>query len=287
MHGGFNSDKVFIGSFASSKQFSVTFDALLVGHEFGITSLSWRPDLGPGSIPTILSSSTDSSLILWSPSTILGATQDSSTSIWINRQRFGDVGGQRLGGFVGSLWAQGGQEALAWGWAGGWRRWACKNMGYNEADEDWQELGAISGHKGPVKGLAWSPNGEYLISAGYTFPLSLSLSLAFTQPAYRVDQTTRIFGELYHSDESKRTWHEIARPQIHGYDLLDAVFLDPLKFVSIADEKVVRVFEAPRNFVQLAKMLDVAYLAESEVRSSAYSGKFLWFLLRFFMLKRG
>lgn len=287
MHGGFNSDKVFIGSFTSSRQFSVTFDALLVGHEFGITSLSWRPDLGPGSIPTILSSSTDSSLILWSPSTILGATQDSSTSIWINRQRFGDVGGQRLGGFVGSLWAQGGQEALAWGWAGGWRRWACKNMGYNEADEDWQELGAISGHKGPVKGLAWSPNGEYLISAGYTFPLSLSLSLAFTQPAYRVDQTTRIFGELYHSDKSKRTWHEIARPQIHGYDLLDAVFLDPLKFVSIADEKVVRVFEAPRNFVQLAKTLDVAYLAESEVRSSAYSGKFLWFLLRFFMLKRG
>lgn len=80
-----------------------------------------------------------------------------------------------------------------------------------------------------------------------------------------MDQTTRIYGELYHSDVSKRTWHEIARPQVHGYDLLDAVFLDPLKFMSIADEKVVRVFEAPRNFVQLAKTLDVAYFSESEV----------------------
>jgi len=69
--------------------------------------------------------------------------------------------------------------------------------------------------------------------------------------------------------------------------MTDAVFLDSLKFVSIADEKVVRVFEAPRNFVQLAKTLDVAYFAESEVRSSACFGKFLVFLVRFFMLKRG
>ncbi|KAJ3556851.1 hypothetical protein NP233_g11887 [Leucocoprinus birnbaumii] len=234
----------------SSRQFSVTFDALLIGHEFGITSLSWRPDSVPNSVPTILSSSTDSSLILWSPSTVLGATQDSSTSIWINRQRFGDVGGQRLGGFVGSLWTRGGQEALTWGWAGGWRRWACKNMGEADSEEVWQELGAISGHRGPVKGLSWSPNGEYLISAG-------------------VDQTTRIFREIYHSDEAKRAWHEIARPQVHGYDLLDAVFLDPLKFVSIADEKVARVFEAPRNFVQLAKTLDVAYFSESEINRPA------------------
>lgn len=260
---------------------------MLVGHEFGITSLSWRPDLGPGSIPTILSSSTDSSLILWSPSTILGAAQDRSTSIWINRQRFGDVGGQRLGGFVGSLWARGGQEALAWGWAGGWRRWACRNMGETAAEEDWQELGAISGHRGPVKGLAWSPNGEYLISAGCVFSPSLSFTHTLTRLGSRVDRTTRIFGELYHSDESQHEWHEIARPQVHGYDMTDAVFLDSLKFVSIADEKVVRVFEAPRNFVQLAKTLDVAYFAESEVRSSACSGKSLGFLVRFFMLKRG
>jgi len=62
---------------------------------------------------------------------------------------------------------------LAWGWAGGWRRWVCTNMGETAAEEDWQELGAISGHRGPVKGLAWSPNGEYLISSGCAFSLSL------------------------------------------------------------------------------------------------------------------
>lgn len=54
---------------------------------------------------------------------------------------------------------------------------------------------------------------------------------------------------------------------MHGYDLLDAVFLDALKFVSIADEKVIRVFEAPQNFVQLAKTLGVADFTENEVSS--------------------
>ena len=34
-------------------------------------------------------------------------------------------------------------------------------------NEIWTEVGALTGHAGPVKGIAWSPGGEYLISAGY------------------------------------------------------------------------------------------------------------------------
>lgn len=143
----------------------MTFDALLVGHEAGVTSLSWRMDTA--TIPTLLSTSTDSSVILWSPSIILDSENHGSTSMWINRQRFGDVGGQRLGGFVGGLWAQTGTEALAWGWAGGWRRWRCNSKGEDMSEEQWNEVSAITGHNGPVKGLDWSPEGEYLISAGY------------------------------------------------------------------------------------------------------------------------
>lgn len=177
VHTTLSHDPISLRCSLSSRRFSLTFDALLIGHEFGITSLSWRPVFGPGSPPTILSSSVDSSLILWSPSKISGATQDSSTSIWINCQRFGDVGGQRLGGFVGSLWARGGQEVLGWGWTGSWRRWSCTNMGNVRTEEEqWQELGAISGHNGPVKGLAWSPNGEYLLSTGYVMYLCLTTS---------------------------------------------------------------------------------------------------------------
>ncbi|KAL6306683.1 WD40 repeat-like protein [Sparassis latifolia] len=236
-------------------QYSITFDALLVGHEAGVTSLSWRPRSPSTSVPTLLSTSTDSSLILWSPSTIITPTTDGSSSIWINRQRFGDVGGQRLGGFVGGLWTCGGLEASAWGWSGGWRRWRCSATDENAENgvpsnhnENWGEVGAISGHNAAVRGLSWSPNGEYLISAG-------------------LDQTTRIHGEVRTSDKdgsSVPVWHELARPQVHGYDLVGVAFIDALRFVSIADEKVARVFEAPREFVDVINNLGTAHFGVEE-----------------------
>jgi elongator complex protein 2 len=61
------------------------------------------------------------------------------------------------------------------------------------------------------------------------------------------------------------SWHELSRPQVHGYDLLGVTFLDALKFVSIADEKVARVFEAPRSFVNVVEGLGVAKIAASDV----------------------
>ena len=51
------------------------------------------------------------------------------------------------------------------------------------------------------------------------------------------------------ASSSAHTWGEIARPQIHGYDMTDAAWIGPLRFVSGAEEKVVRVFEAPSGFV--------------------------------------
>lgn len=42
--------------------------------------------------------------------------------------------------------------------------------------------------------------------------------------------------------------------------------MDALKFISIADEKVVRVFEAPRAFVRLIKNLRVMGIDVEEVK---------------------
>lgn len=51
---------------------------------------------------------------------------------------------------------------------------------------------------------------------------------------------------------------------MHGYDLQGVVFIDPLKFVSIADEKAARVFEAPKGFVTLLQTLIVSHFDESK-----------------------
>ncbi|KAF8505493.1 WD40 repeat-like protein [Russula emetica] len=233
----------------STQQFSITFDALLVGHEAGVTSLAWRPSSTRHLRDTLLSTSADSSLILWSPVSVKSGANGSSSALWVNQQRFGDVGGQRLGGFVGGLWVADGSEVLAWGWSGGSRRWRCAQTSEGIAgNEIWTEVGALTGHTGPVKGIAWSPGGEYFISTG-------------------IDQTTRIHVALLANKDDKEpmsSWHEVSRPQVHGYDLLGVVSLDPLRFVSIADEKVARVFGAPRSFVNTIQGLGVVDLEVDE-----------------------
>jgi elongator complex protein 2 len=136
----------------------ITFDALLVGHEAGVTSLAWIPKAASDSAVSLLSTSTDSSVILWGQTSI--NVHEKTTFLWTNHQRFGDVGGQRLGGFVGGIWTEDGSGVLAWGWSGGCRRWRMSGS-------QWREVGAITGHNAPVRGLAWSPGGEYLLSTGY------------------------------------------------------------------------------------------------------------------------
>ena len=152
----------------SLQHFSLVLDALLVGHETSVTSLSWRPQSSDfGAPPTLLSTSGDSSLILWSPSSLPDPSVESdSAPLWVNQQRFGDVGGQRFGGFVGGLWAGSGSEVLGWCWNGGWRRWRCLSLAEGPS-ETWEEVGALTGHQGVVKSIAWAPHGEYLLSTGY------------------------------------------------------------------------------------------------------------------------
>ena len=46
-------------------------------------------------------------------------------------------------------------------------------------------------------------------------------------------------------------WYEVARPQVHGYNMQCLAMLTRYRFVSAADEKVIRVFNAPRNFIEI------------------------------------
>lgn len=51
------------------------------------------------------------------------------------------------------------------------------------------------------------------------------------------------------------TWHEIARPQVHGYDISSLAVISRYKYASGAEEKVIRIFEAPATFLDNFKRL--------------------------------
>lgn len=68
-------------------------------------------------------------------------------------------------------------------------------------------------------------------------------------------QTTRVFAPWLNKTclENEDSWHEIARPQVHGHDINCLTVIKGKgnhRFVSGAEEKVCRVFEAPLSFLK-------------------------------------
>lgn len=85
--------------------------------------------------------------------------------------------------------------------------------------DHWLPVPTISGHYGAVQDIAWEPTGgEFLLSVS-------------------ADQTTRAYAPWVHEDKAI-TWREVARPQIHGYNMQCVCMITPVLFVSGADEKV-------------------------------------------------
>lgn len=97
---------------------------------------------------------------------------------------------------------------------------------------------AISGHFKAVESISWDPKCRFLISAS-------------------LDQTARLIAPWTRDVDGERvtTWHEVGRPQIHGYDLKCISFIHEWRYVSGADEKVLRVFDAPKSCVKSLAVL--------------------------------
>ena len=69
----------------------------------------------------------------------------------------------------------------------------------------------------------------------------------------RSDQTTRLYAEWKRGQ--RRSWHEFSRPQIHGYDLNCVDSIGNSRFISGADEKLLRVFDEPKTTARLLERL--------------------------------
>jgi elongator complex protein 2 len=211
---------------AQGLDFSATFEALLFGHEDWIYSTKWR---AVGKRLQLLSASADNSLAIWEP--------DAATGVWVIIARMGEISSEKgsttatgsTGGFWTGLWSPAGETVVCLGRTGSWRLWD-----YHGPEDRWIQSVGISGHTQAVTGIAWAKDGSYLLSTS-------------------ADQTTRLHARWQRAGRS--SWHEMARPQIHGYDLNCIDALGSSQFVSGADEKLLRVFREPKAVANLLEAL--------------------------------
>ena len=84
---------------------------------------------------------------------------------------------------------------------------------WKDLGNEWVGTTSIIGHFDQVTDISWESNGQYLLSSS-------------------LDQTTRLHS-IWNANSS---WHEIARPQIHGYELNCISMINGLTFVCRADE---------------------------------------------------
>ena len=204
----------------------ITFEALLLGHEDWVYTVNWRND---SHRLRLLSASADNSLAMWE--------SEASSGIWVCSTRLGEISSQKgstaatgsIGGFWIGLYSPNGESVVSLERTGGWRLWK-----YDGLQQRWYQSIGVSGHTSAITDVAWSKDGSYLLSTS-------------------TDQTTRL--HACWNDAGKRSWHEMARPQVHGYCLNCVATVHRTQFVSGAEEKLLRVFDEPRTTARLLNSL--------------------------------
>jgi elongator complex protein 2 len=106
------------------QEFTIMFEALLMGHDDWVFSVSWeRPrkvTMEDGSTKydqpmRLISASSDKSMMIWSP--------DALSGVWVNDVRMGDIGGNAALGFCGALFGPDGKQVISYGANGSFHLW--------------------------------------------------------------------------------------------------------------------------------------------------------------------
>ncbi|KAH8370895.1 hypothetical protein KR093_005504 [Drosophila rubida] len=194
--------------------YGVTLESVLYGHEGWVYGVHWHKSAK--NELRLLSASIDKTLIVWAPT---------EEGVWLEQVRVGEVGGNSMG-FFGGKFAHDGRSIMGHSYQGGFHIW---NQNQEQA-QLWTANVIVSGHYGQVRDLAWEHDGSYLMTVS-------------------ADQTTRLHAPWVQGEQTP-TWHELARPQVHGYDMQTLALLSRYRFASGAEEKIVRTFQAPANFIE-------------------------------------
>lgn len=235
----------------------VVLEALLYGHEEAVTSVAWHPQ--PQDVyrqdAVLISSSMDRTLLVWA----------CVLDTWTPLQRVGAAGGI-LGGSIGSTLLgfvgvyvdpQHGTSLLGHAYGGSLHVWTLEeNEGEDEVSTEelalrnqWNATPCITGHFDGVTDCCWEASaGDYLLTVS-------------------TDQTCRLWGPVEataaattnEKPTDNNIWIELARPQVHGYDLTTMTSISTPQhrhiIVTGADEKEIRVFDAPRNALTLLQQV--------------------------------
>ncbi|XP_014225348.1 probable elongator complex protein 2 [Trichogramma pretiosum] len=204
--------------FLAKQKYEITLDSILSGHDASVNGLQWNHgvDFNSTSEKTLklLSCSQDKTAIIWK--------ENKECKIWSDIARLGNISDNSSEYYCCRM-KYDGKSILITDYYGQLHLWE-----YEPDLNVWRPRVAPGGHFSNVVDLCWEPDGRYLITTS-------------------LDQTTRIHAP-WKLDNGEYSWHQISRPQIHGYGLTSLAILGAFKFASGAEEKVIRVFEAPEVF---------------------------------------
>ncbi|KAI9027925.1 quinon protein alcohol dehydrogenase-like superfamily [Hyaloraphidium curvatum] len=223
----------------AAQSYAVSLETVLAAHDDWVLNVSWMRG-SADEFPTLLSVSADKTLSLWMPDG--GAERK-----WICLARLGTVGGASSYSFSGGIVDPSGKAIIASGHNGSLHIWRCLATAEGQ---DWVPAPGLTGHFRPVQSLAWHPSGSFVLTCGD-------------------DQTSRIFVPLH----DVGPWVELSRPQVHGYDLSCCAVVRGSIYASGAEEKLVRIFEAPPLFEALCSALQDQQSSNARVSLSGSFGQ--------------
>lgn len=283
----FSIPEIYKPTINANVQYDALLEALLTGHEAWVHCVRWHCPVGIYTSstsqwrlwqpPAVYSSSSDKSVIIWQPTgSQVGSTNDRNDNqdptyesselvawegVWEPSTRIGSTGGASLGMFSAAL-SPDGEIMTAHGFQGALHTWRTSvnnnrdplapflrilrnytefNLSGINTPKLWRTKAAPGGHFGSITDAVWGAQGKYLLTTS-------------------LDSTTRAWAPVSTSIDSIQVnhtrWWEIGRPQIHGYEM-NAIGVPnftttngviPHRIFTGGDEKVLRVFDAPKLF---------------------------------------
>ena len=254
----------------------------------------------PASLVRLLTCSADNSAIVWSPAV--------DSSVWQISARLGELSSGGMHGLYGARWGSRHQAVMAHGsvqshttprptcvcsthlrlceseavvsFSGSLHLWTAQPASTLSTSLVFSPAVCVSGHSQPVVDCCWDVRGRYLLSVGKDQTSRVFAPVDSLRPLHPPPGSSSSSPLSHLSSPSVSVgvpWCEIARPQVHGFDLNTACLLGgPIehRMCSGADEKVIRVFLATNSFIQTLHNVSESYSVSSSslsVPSSASS----------------